>query len=86
MKGSIDIETLKPLGLTSYARMCGWVLARAHARSGDSVAIAAYLGDTDAFDKSITDFADRYADQNERDHAEFVNAIKTGKLQAVQGV
>ena len=86
MKGSIDIETLAPLGLTSYARMCDWVLARAHARSGDSVAIAAYLGDTDAFDKSIADFAERYADQNERDYTEFVNAVKTGKLEAIQGV
>jgi Uncharacterized protein conserved in bacteria (DUF2252) len=86
MKGSVDIEAAAPLGLTAYARVCGWTLARAHARSGDPVAIAAYLGDTDAFDKSITGFSQAYADQNERDHAEFVDAIHTGRLQALQGV
>jgi uncharacterized protein (DUF2252 family) len=86
MKGSVDIETMIPLGLSSYARMCGWTLARAHARSGDPVAIAAYLGESDAFDKSITNFAERYADQNERDHQEFVNAVNSGRLEAVQGV
>jgi uncharacterized protein (DUF2252 family) len=86
MKGSVDVEAALPFGLTAYARMCGWTLARAHARSGDPVAIAAYLGQTDAFDKSITGFADRYADQNQRDHTEFVNAIHTGRLQALQDV
>jgi uncharacterized protein (DUF2252 family) len=86
MKGSVDIEAALPFGLTAYARMCGWTLARAHARSGDPVAIAAYLGQTDAFDKSITGFAERYADQNQRDHTEFVNAVKTGRLKADQGV
>ena len=86
MKGSVDIETMVPLGLTSYARMCGWTLARAHARSGDPVAIAAYLGESDAFDKSVNGFAERYADQNERDHQEFVNAVNSGRLEAVQGV
>jgi len=86
MKGSVDIETMVPLGLTAYARLCGWTLARAHARSGDPVAIAAYLGESDAFDKSVTGFAERYADQNERDHQEFVNAVKSGRLEAVQGL
>jgi uncharacterized protein (DUF2252 family) len=86
MKGSVDIETMLPLGLTAYARLCGWTLARAHARSGDPIAIAAYLGESDAFDKSVTGFAERYADQNERDHQEFVNAVNTGRLEAVQGV
>ena len=86
MKGSVDIETMLPLGLTAYARLCGWTLARAHARSGDPVAIAAYLGESDAFDKSVTGFSERYADQNERDHQEFVNAVNTGRLEAVQGV
>jgi uncharacterized protein (DUF2252 family) len=86
MKGSVDIETMVPLGLTAYARLCGWTLARAHARSGDPVAIAAYLGESDAFDKSVTGFSERYADQNERDHQEFVNAVNTGRLEAVQGV
>ena len=86
MKGSVDIETMVPLGLTAYARLCGWTLARAHARSGDPVAIAAYLGESDAFDKSVTGFSERYADQNERDHQEFVNAVNSGRLEAVQRV
>ena len=86
MKGSIEVETLLPLGLTFYARICGWTLARAHARSGDPVAIAACLGASDAFDKSITDFSQRYADQNEQDYEAFVKAIRSGRLQAVEGV
>jgi uncharacterized protein (DUF2252 family) len=86
MKGSIDAEMLRPIGLTFYARTCGWTLARAHARSGDPVAIAAYLGTNDAFDKSITDFSKRYADQNEKDYQEFVKAVRSGRLEAVEGV
>jgi uncharacterized protein (DUF2252 family) len=86
MKGSVDVEAMAPIGLSFYARTCGWTLARAHARSGDPVAIAAYLGDSDAFDQSITDFSERYADQNERDYQEFVNAVKSGRLEAVEGV
>ena len=86
MKGSVDIDTLHPVGLTGYARNCGWTLARAHARSGDPVAIAEYLGDGDEFDTSITDFAERYADQNERDYAEFRKAVGSGRLAAVEGV
>ena len=86
MKGSAEIETMAPLALTFYARMCGWTLARAHARSGDPIAIAAYLGGSDAFDTSITGFAHRYADQNERDYKEFVNAIHSGRLEATEGV
>jgi uncharacterized protein (DUF2252 family) len=86
MKGSADPETMAPIGLTYYARTCGWTLARAHARSGDPVAIAEYLGTSDAFDKSITDFSQRYADQNERDYQEFVTAVRSGRLEAVEGV
>ena len=86
MKGSVEVETMTPVGLTFYARICGWTLARAHARSGDPVAIAAYLGASDAFDKSITDFSQRYADQNEQDYEDFVKAIRSGRLQAVEGV
>jgi uncharacterized protein (DUF2252 family) len=86
MKGSILVETMTPLGLTFYGRTCGWTLARAHARSGDPVAIATYLGAGDAFDKSITDFSQRYADQNEQDYEDFVKAIQSGRLQAVEGV
>jgi uncharacterized protein (DUF2252 family) len=86
MKGSADPELMRPVGLTFYARTCGWTLARAHARSGDPVAMAAYLGASDAFDKSITDFSERYADQNQRDYQEFVTAIRSGRLEAVEGV
>jgi uncharacterized protein (DUF2252 family) len=86
MKGSADIEAMIPLTLTAYARMCGWTLARAHARSGDPVAIAAYLGQTDAFDASITDFSQRYADQNEHDYEKFVAAVKSGRLEASEGI
>ncbi len=86
MKGSALVEDMIPLGLTFYARICGWTLARAHARSGDPVAIAEYLGASDAFDKSITDFSERYADQNEKDYEEFVNAVRSGRLEAVEGV
>ena len=86
MKGSILVEQMTPLGLTFYARTCGWTLARAHARSGDPVAMAEYLGDSDAFDKSITDFSERYADQNEQDYEDFVNAVRSGRLEAVEGV
>ena len=86
MKGSVDVELMMPVGLTFYARICGWTLARAHARSGDPVAIAEYLGDSDAFDKSITDFSERYADQNEQDYQQFVNAVRSGRLEAVEGV
>ena len=67
MKGSTQVEAMTPPGLT-LRRICGWTLARAHARSGDPVAIAEYLGASDAFDTSITDFSERYADQNERDY------------------
>jgi uncharacterized protein (DUF2252 family) len=86
MKGSVDVEAMIPLGLAYYARICGWTLARAHARSGDPVAIAEYLGETDAFDKSVADFSERYADQNEQDYEEFVKAVQSGRLEAVAGV
>jgi len=86
MKGSAVVETLTPAGLAVYARLCGWTLARAHARSGDSVAISSYLGSSDSFDRAIVDFAERYADQNERDYEEFVAAIRSGRLQAVEGL
>jgi len=86
MKGSAIVEAMVPLGLNYYAQICGWTLARAHARSGDPIAIAEYLGETDAFDKSITDFAERYADQNEQDYEEFVGAVKSGRLEAHEGI
>ena len=86
MKGSIDVEAMKPFGLEFYARQCGWTLARAHARSGDPVAIAAYLGKSDTFDRSITDFSERYADQNDKDYQAFADAVKSGRLEAIEGV
>ena len=86
MKGSAVVEAMIPLGLTYYAHICGWTLARAHARSGDPVAIAEYLGTNGTFDTSITDFSQRYADQNERDYQEFVTAVRSGRLEAVEGV
>jgi uncharacterized protein (DUF2252 family) len=86
MKGSATIETMTPVPLTFYARTCGWTLARAHARSGDPVAIAEYLGPDDAFDQSITDFSMRYADQNEKDYQQFVKAVRSGRLEAHEGV
>jgi uncharacterized protein (DUF2252 family) len=86
MKGSALVEEMVPFGLTYYAQICGWTLARAHARSGDPVAIAEYLGETDEFDRSITGFSERYADQNERDYKEFVKAVSSGRLEAVEGV
>ena len=86
MKGSAVVEAMTPYGMTFYARMCGWTLARAHARSGDPIAIAEYLGTDAAFDKAIADFSARYADQNQRDYDAFVDAISSGRIQAVSGV
>jgi uncharacterized protein (DUF2252 family) len=86
MKGSAEVESMVPVGLSFYAGICGWTLARAHARSGDPVAIAAYLGEDDQFDRSISDFSQRYADQNEQDYQAFAEAIRSGRLQALAGV
>jgi uncharacterized protein (DUF2252 family) len=86
MKGSAEVEAMIPSGLTLYARACGWTLARAHARSGDPIAIAGYLGKSDRFDQSITDFSQRYADQNEKDYQAFTSAIRSGALTATEGV
>lgn len=76
MKASAAVETMNPLTLTFYARLCGWTLAHAHARSGDPVAMAAYLGDDDQLDRSIAEFSTRYADQNDRDYATFVSTLR----------
>jgi uncharacterized protein (DUF2252 family) len=86
MKGSAVVEAMVPVGLNFYAGICGWTLARAHARSGDPIAIAEYLGEDDQFDRSITDFSSRYADQNERDYQGFAKAIRSGRLEATEGV
>jgi uncharacterized protein (DUF2252 family) len=81
-KFSVPIETLLPPGMAIYARLCGWTLARAHARSGDRIALAAYLGRSGKFDQAIADFAETYADQNEDDYAAFQAAVKDGKAKA----
>ena len=73
MKGSALVDTMSAFMLEYYAGLCGWTFARAHARSGDPIAIAAYLGDGDDFDTAITDFSQRYADQNEADYQAFVD-------------
>jgi Uncharacterized protein conserved in bacteria (DUF2252) len=86
MKGSVEVEALGPVGLNFYAGICGWTLARAHARSGDPIAIAAYLGEGDQFDRAVTEFAERYADQNERDYQAFAQAIRSGRLPALEGL
>jgi hypothetical protein len=86
LKGSATVELMSSAALTFYAQQCGWTLARAHARSGDPIAIAAYLGKGDEFDQSVTDFSERYADQNERDYQTFANAVGSGRLKAIEGV
>ena len=80
MKGSVDTSTLPPEGLAFYGTVCAWALARAHARSGDSVAITAYLGTSDTFDGAVADFSEACADQNERDHRAYVAAIGEGRV------
>jgi hypothetical protein len=85
MKVSPVVEGMSAATLTWYARFCAATLARAHARSGDPVSIAAYLGRKDTFDEAIADFSRRYADQNERDFEAFCDAIRSGRLQAVPG-
>ena len=85
-KFSVEIGLLRPEGLQMYAALCGWTLARAHARSGDRIAIAAYLGGSDVFDRAIAKFASAYADQNERDHQALVDAVKSGRITAEQGL
>ena len=85
-KGSALVDQMEPNLMTSYARICGTELARAHARSGDGVAIASYLGTNDTFDRSMAAFAEVYADQNERDYKTLTNAVKTGQIKAETGV
>jgi uncharacterized protein (DUF2252 family) len=86
MKASAPVEVMSPFAMTFYARICGWTLARAHARSGDPIAIAEYLGTDDTLDNAVADFSVRYADQNQRDYDRFVKAIADGRIQAVTGI
>jgi hypothetical protein len=85
-KGSAQIEQMVPKGMASYGRLCGWTLARAHARSGDPVAIAAYLGKGPAFDRAMVEFSQAYAEQNERDYNALKAAVESGKVTAETGL
>jgi predicted alpha/beta hydrolase len=85
-KGSIDVATLDPEGLGVYGGICAWTLARAHARSGDRVAIASYLGTSRSFDDAVATYALAYADVNARDHQALVDAIASGRITALAGV
>ncbi len=85
-KGSAEVELMSPPGLAAYGRICGWTLARAHARSGDRIAIAGYLGRGDGFDRAIASFAEAYADQNEQDYRALQDAVATGRITAELGV
>jgi uncharacterized protein (DUF2252 family) len=85
-KGSAEVEVMDPAELEAYGRVCGWTLARAHARSGDRIAIAAYLGRGDAFDRAMATFAETYADQNERDYRALEAAVESGRVVAELGV
>ncbi len=85
-KGSVDTDSMLPAGLLVWARLCGWTLARAHARSGDRIAIASYLGQGLAFDQAIASFAETYAEQNQRDYEALRDAVAAGRLTAETGV
>jgi len=84
-KGSVDVDNVNVDDLKYLARLCGWTLARAHARSGDPVAIAGYLGSNDSFDEALVEFANSYADQSEKDYEAFMQQIRSGKLIATEG-
>jgi hypothetical protein len=85
-KFSADVDKMSPRVMAGYVELCAWTLARAHARSGDRVAIASYLGGGDVFDRAIADFAETYADQSERDYDELVAAVKSGRVTAQTGI
>jgi hypothetical protein len=85
-KMSAEIEAMLPEGMLAYGEVCGWTLARAHARSGDRIAMAAYLGGSPAFEEAVQAFANSYADQNERDHRSLLEAIAAGRIIAEAGV
>jgi len=85
-KGSAEIEQMNPKAMATYGKLCGWTLARAHARSGDRIAIASYLGNSDSFDRAILEFSKAYAEQNDRDYKELDAAVKSGKIKAEAGL
>jgi uncharacterized protein (DUF2252 family) len=85
-KGSAETEQMVPRGMAAYGKLCGWTLARAHARSGDRIAIASYLGSNDSFDRAILEFSEAYAEQNARDYKRLSKAVKSGKITAETGL
>ena len=85
-KASANLEIIQPRGLELYAQACGWTLARAHARSGDRIAIATYLGKSDVFDRAIATFATAYADLNERDYEALAQAAREGRIEVQEGL
>ena len=85
-KGSAEIEQMVPEAMAAYGKLCGWTLARAHARSGDRIAIAAYLGNGSSFDRALVEFSKAYADQNDRDYQALKNAVDSGTLEAQTGL
>jgi len=85
-KGSAEIERMVPSGLAAYGKLCGWTLARAHARSGDGIAIAAYLGKGDSFDRALVEFSQAYADQNDHDYRALSAAVDEGRIEAQPGL
>ena len=85
-KGSAEVEQMAPKGLSAYGRLCGWTLARAHARSGDRIAIASYLGSGSSFDRAIFSFCRAYAEQNEEDFRALAKAVESGKISAETGL
>jgi len=85
-KGSAEIEQMVPTGMAAYGRLCGWTLARAHARSGDRVAIASYLGRGKSFERAIVEFSAAYSEQNQRDYQALQEAVKSGRIEAQTGL
>jgi uncharacterized protein (DUF2252 family) len=85
-KGSAAVETMNPKSMRTYAEVCGWALAKAHARSGDAIAISSYLGKGDQLDRAMASFAESYADQNERDYQALVDAVDSGRVKAETGL
>jgi uncharacterized protein (DUF2252 family) len=85
-KGSAEIDQMAPEGMAIYGTLCGWTLARAHARSGDRIAIASYLGSGPSFDRALVEFSKAYAAQNARDHEALAKAVKSGRITAQEGV
>jgi uncharacterized protein (DUF2252 family) len=85
-KGSAEIEQMVPKAMAAYGKLCGWTLARAHARSGDRIAITAYLGNSDSFDRAILQFSEAYAEQNDRDYNKLAKAVKSGRITAETGL